>query len=75
MDIAFTSRPRYRIPKGTEGRIEASAARYGSTAASTVRLCIGAVLPDVGTPTCAEVTPAELAPELDELLDTVSLDP
>jgi hypothetical protein len=57
-------------------RVQEQAPGYGAGLAPTVRLCIGAVLPD--TPH-AELTPADPSPEspleLDQLLNTVNLDP
>ena len=55
-------------------RVEEYAPRYGSGLASTVRLCIGAVLPEPNSDIPSE-SPSETAPDLDQLVDTTSLDP
>lgn len=55
-------------------RVQEQAPGYGAGLAPTVRLCIGAVLPEPNSDIPSESTP-EPAPELDQLLDTVNLEP
>jgi len=63
-------------------RVQEYAPRYGSGLAPTVRLCIGAVLPEPNSDGMSDLANSDgmsdfgaPPPELDELVDTTSLDP